>query len=100
MAQGYKCRKCGNAIMMGVPQVRLTQEVSAALTIEKGRPMTFHDWGPHAYDRELHRRGEEIWEKKAQEYYTLTGNLKVLPETCPQCNAAQPWDVTIATSDF
>lgn len=99
MAQGYKCRSCGNAITLGVPQVRLTQEVSAALTAEKGRPITFHDWGPHAPDRDLHTRGEEIWDKKVQEYYQLSGNLRELPDTCPKCSTRMPWDVTIARDD-
>ncbi|MCX6021704.1 MAG: hypothetical protein NTZ05_08230 [Chloroflexi bacterium] len=51
MAQGYKCRKCGWTVTVGVPQVRITQEVSAVLSEETGRPITFHDWGPHAINR-------------------------------------------------
>ncbi len=97
MAQGYKCRKCGWTVTVGVPQVRITQEVSAALSEETKRPITFHDWGPHATDRELHKRGEAIWNRKVEEYYKASNNLRSVPDSCPGCGAASWWDVTLAT---
>ncbi len=96
MAQGYKCRKCGWTVTVGVPQVRITQEVSAVLAAETARPITFHDLGPHAATWELHQRGEESWSQKVEEYYKASHNLRRVPDSCPGCGAANWWDVTLA----
>ncbi|MBI4498342.1 MAG: hypothetical protein HY689_10625 [Chloroflexi bacterium] len=98
MATIYRCSKCGRTVTVGVPVHALTQEVSALLSRELARPITYHDWNPAATDRSLRERAEKIWEEKCEAYFRSSGSLRTLPETCPQCGATHSWEITLGAA--